>query len=97
MIWQGLKCIGKKLEIFLGMAEGLYFIGILPPEDIKKKITDIKHVVARKFGSKHALNSPPHITLRMPFKWKDKKIDDDDEESPTDAARQWQRGPTEIY
>lgn len=55
------------------MSEGLYFIGIAPPEDIQKEISELKHEVANKFGSRHALNSPPHITLHMPFKWKDKR------------------------
>lgn len=26
------------------------------------------------FGSKAAIKSPPHITLHMPFKWKDSKV-----------------------
>lgn len=56
------------------MSEGLYFIAILPSEDAQKKITDLKHLVKEKFGSQHALNAPPHITLHMPFKWKDKKL-----------------------
>lgn len=28
-----------------------------------------------KYGSKHALKSPPHVTLHMPFKYKDKRYD----------------------
>ncbi|MEP5614048.1 MAG: 2'-5' RNA ligase family protein [Cyclobacteriaceae bacterium] len=56
------------------MSESLYFIAVVPPEDIQHEITNFKHVIAEKFGSKHALNAPPHITLHMPFKWKEKKI-----------------------
>lgn len=55
------------------MSESLYFIAIIPPEEIQHEVTALKHLVAEKFGSKHALKSPPHITLHMPFKWKDKK------------------------
>lgn len=57
------------------MSEHLYFIAIVPPKDIQEEITKFKYLIAEKFGSKHALNAPPHITLHMPFKWKDKKID----------------------
>lgn len=57
------------------MSENLYFIAVVPPEDIQEKITDFKHTIAEKFGSRHALNAPPHITLHMPFKWKWKKIE----------------------
>ncbi|MFK7952540.1 MAG: 2'-5' RNA ligase family protein [Ekhidna sp.] len=56
------------------MSESLYFIAIVPPQKIQDQITDYKKEVAEKFGSKHALNAPPHITLHMPFKWKDKKL-----------------------
>lgn len=57
------------------MSESLYFIAIVPPQEIQNQITGLKKLVADKFGSKHALNAPPHITLHMPFKWKDKKRD----------------------
>ena len=57
------------------MSDGLYFIALLPPKDIQKEITGLQRIVKAKFGSQHALNAPPHITLHMPFKWKDKKIE----------------------
>lgn len=57
------------------MSESLYFIAIVPPAEIQEEIMRFKQQMADKFGSKHALNSPPHVTLRMPFKWKDKKLD----------------------
>ncbi len=57
------------------MSEQLYFIAIVPPEDIQKEITELKHIVSDQFGSKHALNAPPHITLHMPFRWKEKKFE----------------------
>lgn len=55
--------------------ESLYFIGIVPPEKIRDEITQLKVLMAERFNSKHALKSPPHITLHMPFKWKEKKRD----------------------
>ena len=45
-----------------------FFIAILPPETIQREITDFKEEIARDFKSSHALKSPPHITLLMPFR-----------------------------
>ena len=55
------------------MSESLYFIAVLPPKKIQEEIKELKQVVADKFGSKHAFNAPAHITLHMPFRWKDKR------------------------
>ena len=55
------------------MQESLYFLAIIPPKDICEKIYAYKEVAFEKFGSKASLNSPAHITLHMPFKWKLKK------------------------
>lgn len=57
------------------MSEGLYFIAIVPPQEVCEEITKLKHLVKEKFDSSHALNAPPHITLHMPFKWRDKKVE----------------------
>src|ERR1700752_5206321 len=46
----------------------LFFIALLPPKEIREKIMLIQHEVAARFGSSHALKSPPHITLIAPFK-----------------------------
>ena len=51
----------------------LYFIAIIPPDEISEKVTAIKKYFAESFNSKGALKSPPHITLHMPFWWKSKK------------------------
>ncbi|NQZ77082.1 MAG: 2'-5' RNA ligase family protein [Ekhidna sp.] len=58
------------------MSESLYFIAIVPPSDIAEEITKLKEEVALRYNSKHALKSPPHITLHMPFKWKDKRFEE---------------------
>lgn len=55
------------------MSESLFFIAVLPPDKIQEEITGFKHEITEKYESKHALRSPPHITLHMPFKWKDKR------------------------
>lgn len=51
----------------------LYFIAIVPPEEIASEITKIKEYFAENHRSKHALKSPPHITFHMPFWWKNKR------------------------
>lgn len=55
------------------MSESLYFIAILPSSQIQEQIRALKNEVAERFNSKMALRSPGHITLHMPFRWKDKK------------------------
>jgi 2'-5' RNA ligase len=51
----------------------LYFIAVVPQEDIRSEVTGFKHYIAEHFNSRHSLKSPPHITLQMPFKWKEEK------------------------
>lgn len=53
--------------------EQRYFIAIIPPDDIANKVTSIKKEVEEKYQSKAALRSPAHITLHMPFLWKEEK------------------------
>jgi 2'-5' RNA ligase len=50
-----------------------YFIAILPPSPIYEEALEIKRHFETKYNSKGALKSPPHITLHMPFLWKEKK------------------------
>jgi 2'-5' RNA ligase len=57
------------------LEEGLFFIAIIPPEPVYTEALNWKHFFAEHYQSKAALNSPPHITLHMPFKWKLKKED----------------------
>lgn len=52
----------------------LYFIGILPPEDILTEIEKFKKICMKKFNSKHALRLPAHITLIPPFYSNKQKI-----------------------
>ncbi len=53
----------------------LYFIAILPSSPIFEQTSELKNYFKEHYRSKAALNSPPHITLHMPFEWKEKKED----------------------
>jgi 2'-5' RNA ligase len=57
------------------MSESLYFIAVVPPEEVEQQLFKLKLEVEEKFNSKHAQNAPAHITLHMPFRWKDSKRD----------------------
>jgi 2'-5' RNA ligase len=46
-----------------------FFIALLPPQDIQDYTTEIKQYFAQNYNSRHALKSPPHITLQPPFEW----------------------------
>jgi 2'-5' RNA ligase len=46
----------------------LYFIAIIPPQNICDEITILKEDIRLRFNSKHALRTIPHITLKAPFK-----------------------------
>lgn len=47
----------------------LYFIAIIPPQEIREAITTIKQDFAERFKSGKALRVIPHITLKAPFKF----------------------------
>lgn len=49
----------------------LYFVAIVPPSPIYEEAFEQKVYFKTKYNSKASLNSPPHITLHMPFKWKE--------------------------
>ena len=49
--------------------EKLYFIAIVPPSPIYEEALEQKAYFKSKYNSKASLNSPPHITLHMPFRW----------------------------
>ncbi len=50
-----------------------YFIGIVPPAPIFEQALELKHYFQDRYKSKASLNSPPHVTLHMPFEWKAEK------------------------
>ncbi len=47
-----------------------YFIASVPPAPIFEQVTQLKEYFKNQYQSKAALNSPPHVTLHMPFAWK---------------------------
>ena len=48
-----------------------FFIALLPPPEVQTSIHQIKVFFAENYGSRKALNSPPHITLQAPFELSD--------------------------
>lgn len=50
-----------------------YFIAIIPSSPIYEQAQELKIHFRDHYKSKASLNSPPHITLHMPFQWKEKK------------------------
>jgi 2'-5' RNA ligase len=44
----------------------LYFVAIIPPEDIHAEVQAFQERIADKYQSKAALKNPPHITLFPP-------------------------------
>ena len=51
----------------------LYFIAIIPPQPVYDEAWQLKNYFQENYQSKASLNSPPHITLHMPFQWEVKK------------------------
>lgn len=51
----------------------LYFIALIPPSPIYDEALEQKNYFKENYNSKASLNSPPHITMHMPFRWKEKK------------------------
>ncbi len=53
----------------MSQSKRMFFIALLPPQDIQDQITQIKEYFAQNYHTHKALNSPPHITLQSPFEW----------------------------
>jgi 2'-5' RNA ligase len=65
----------------------LYFIALVPPSPFLEQAQVLKEFFRDQYHSKAALNSPPHITLHMPFQWKESK-----EEKLVSALRRFSSG-----
>lgn len=50
-----------------------YFVALIPPSPVFEEAQKLKESFRDKYNSKAALNSPPHITLHMPFMWNEQK------------------------
>ena len=46
-----------------------YFIALVPESPLRDTVDDFKREIKRRYGAAHALKSPAHITLQMPFHW----------------------------
>jgi 2'-5' RNA ligase len=53
----------------MGPNKNLFFLAVMPPEDIQEEVKNIKLEFKDQYGSEHALNSPAHLTLVPPFQW----------------------------
>jgi len=53
----------------LNTETSLFFVALLPPQDIQDRANQIKQYFAKQYQSRAALKSPPHITLQAPFRW----------------------------
>ena len=51
----------------------IYFVAIIPPSPIYEEALKLKLYFKDQYQSKASLNSPPHITVHMPFQWKEEK------------------------
>jgi 2'-5' RNA ligase len=52
---------------------GKYFIGLLPPSALETSLHQVKVDLKAHFQVKYALQSPAHLTLKMPFRYKEAK------------------------
>ncbi|MBW4627406.1 MAG: 2'-5' RNA ligase family protein [Brasilonema octagenarum HA4186-MV1] len=55
-------------------SQRLYFIALLPPQEIQDYANQIKQYFSDNYSSRHAQKSPPHITLQPPFQWTDAEV-----------------------
>ncbi|WPP51184.1 2'-5' RNA ligase family protein [Catalinimonas niigatensis] len=46
----------------------LYFIALVPHYELREEIKRLKEEMKERFNAGHALKSPAHITLQLPFK-----------------------------
>lgn len=50
-----------------------YFIALVPPSPVYDEALRLKNYFRDQYNSKASLNSPPHITMHMPFRWREQK------------------------
>lgn len=55
--------------------EARYFLALIPKEPLASDIFKIKEEISEKYHTRGALRSPAHLTLHMPFLWKERKED----------------------
>ncbi len=52
---------------------GKYFVGLLPPAPLEAQFKTVKQGFADHFQVKYTLQAPTHLTLKMPFRYKEAK------------------------
>lgn len=52
-----------------------YFLAILPPGELMEEVQALKLKLKEEFGTKFALKSPAHITLKMPFVYDQNRLE----------------------
>ena len=62
--------IDKKIESTNQQNSNLYFIALIPNETLQQQVKELKEEMRDNYGAAHALKSPAHITLQMPFRRK---------------------------
>lgn len=50
------------------MAKNLYLIALVPPENLRESVRQLKLEMKEQYNASHALKAPAHITLQMPFR-----------------------------
>lgn len=55
--------------------EARYFLALIPKEPLATELMQIKEEFPEKYKSKAGLRSPAHLTLHMPFLWKERNED----------------------
>lgn len=75
------------MKDFRQITRDLYFIAIIPDSDLRERIRKVKERMRAEYGARHALKSPAHITLQMPF-----KRSSEDETSISGALRRFVTG-----
>lgn len=48
-----------------------YFIATVPETPLSDEVNALREYVGERYESSAALRSPPHITLHMPFRWRE--------------------------
>ena len=52
----------------MAVKKSLYLIALVPEVELRSRIRSLKEEMKHRFGASHALKSPAHITLQMPFR-----------------------------
>ncbi|REL24285.1 2'-5' RNA ligase family protein [Rhodohalobacter sp. SW132] len=50
------------------MPKNLYLIALIPPENLRESVRQLKLEMKEQYNASHALKAPAHITLQMPFR-----------------------------